>query len=105
MDLSALARYLVFPLQSAAVILVAVFSFLLVLATAAGLIGIPLGAIALLWFAKYAFVLLDAAMEGAKQPPVLSAEMVNPANEQRPMVLLSMSIAIYYGAAQSSYWF
>jgi len=108
MDLSALSlypgRYLLFPLRSASLILIAIFSFLLMLASGAGLIGIPLGCIASLWFAKYAFVLMDSAMEGAKEPPVLSAEMVNPVDEQRPIVLVLMVAAVYSLASAASYW-
>jgi len=103
MDLAALVRYLLFPLRSASLILIAIFSFLLVLASVAGLIGMPLGAIVALWFAKYAFVLLDSTMEGAQEPPVLSAEMVNPVDEQRPTVLMLMVAAVYFLANAVSY--
>lgn len=109
MDLSALilypGRYLLFPLRSASLILIAIFSLLLVVATFAGFLGIPLGAIVSLWFAKYAFVLLDSAMEGAQEPPVLSAEMVNPVDEQRPIVLMLMAAAVYFLANAVSYRF
>src|SRR5690242_7647088 len=51
----------------------------------AGLPGIPLAAILVSWFFKYCFVVLDAALAGHDELPVLSVEMVNPFDEQRPL--------------------
>ena len=78
-------RYLLFPLRGAALVLVVSFTLGQVLAVRAGLLGIPLAVILVSWFFKYCFVLLDAIVAGEEEPPVLSAEMVNPVSEQRPL--------------------
>ena len=49
------------------------------------MMGIFLGLLLLSWFFKYCFILLDAIVTGAHEPPVLSIEMVNPVDEQRPL--------------------
>jgi hypothetical protein len=66
---------------------VATFSVGLVVASKAGLMGIPLGVLLLSWFFKYGFVMLDSIVAGEAEPPVLSIEMVNPISEQRPLAL------------------
>lgn len=66
-------------------VLIATFTFLLLLAIRARLVGIPLAIVVVSWFFKYCFVLLDAAIAGNDEPPVLSIEMVNPFDEQRPL--------------------
>jgi len=81
------------------------FSCALAVASMAGFFGIPLGFILISWFFKYSFVLLDSAAEGATEPPVLSVEMINPVNEQRPFVLLLLAIAIFFLSDTASYWF
>jgi hypothetical protein len=65
------------------------------LALRAGLLGIPLLAIVVSWFAKYAFVLLEATANG-RPAPVLSVEMVNPWDEHRPVAAL-LVVAIVIG--------
>jgi hypothetical protein len=40
------------------------------------------------WFFKYAYVLLDSVANGIDRPPVLSVEMLNPIDEQRPLAQL-----------------
>jgi len=42
------------------------------------------------WFFKYCFALLDAAISGAAEPPVLSVEIVSPFEEQRPLAQLAL---------------
>lgn len=59
MGAAAILRYLAIPLRMAPLLLIGTFSLLLVLATKAGFLGIPLGLILLSWFTKYAFVLID----------------------------------------------
>ena len=78
-------RYLLYPLRGAALILVAVFTVGWIVAFKAGLMGIPLALLLTSWFFKYGFILLDAIVTGAEEPPVLSIEMVNPVDEQRPL--------------------
>jgi hypothetical protein len=104
MGAAAIFRYLAMPLQTAPLLLIGIFSILLVVAAKAGLIGIPLGLILLSWFSKYSFVLMDRLAEGVAEPPVLSTEMVNPLDEQRPMILLLMAIGLFYASDAASYW-
>lgn len=81
-----MTRYLLMPLRSTPLILTALFAVLEDLAQSAGYLGIPLYAILLSWFFKYCYVLLDNVVAGEDELPVLSVEMVNPVNEQRPLV-------------------
>jgi hypothetical protein len=97
-------RYLAMPLRTAPLLLIGTFSILLVVAAKAGIVGIPLALILLSWFSKYSFVLMDRLAEGVTEPPVLSTEMVNPLDEQRPMILLLMAIGLFYATDSASYW-
>ncbi len=97
-------KYLLTPLRGASLILIVLFSFLLLLAAKGGLMGLPLALIVLSWFFKYGFALLDKVADGVSEPPVLSYEMVNPANESRPLGLLAI-VGVFYittGMLQSS---
>jgi hypothetical protein len=104
MGAAAILRYLAIPLRTAPLLLIGIFSVLLFLAFYAGFLGIPLGLILLSWFSKYSFVLMDRLAEGVVEPPVLSTEMVNPLDEQRPVILLVMLIGIFYGSSAAGYW-
>jgi hypothetical protein len=104
MSAAAILRYLAIPLRLAPLLLIGTFSLLLILAMKAGLFGIPLGLIILSWFTKYSFVLMDHLAEGVIEPPVLSIEMVNPLSEQRPMIMLLLTIGLFYASNAASYW-
>ena len=78
-------RYFRFPLHGTAVILVATFTFGFPLTVKAGIGGILLAIVLVSWFSKYCFVRLDAIVNGEDEAPVLSAEMLNPVDEQRPV--------------------
>jgi hypothetical protein len=104
MSAAAILRYLAIPLRMAPLLLIGTFSVLLILALKARLLGIPLGLILLSWFTKYSFVLMDRLAEGVTEPPVLSIEMVNPLSEQRPMVMLGLTIGLFYASNAASYW-
>jgi hypothetical protein len=104
MSAAAILRYLAIPLRMAPLLLIGTFSVLLILAMKAGLLGIPLGLIILSWFTKYSFVLMDHLADGVVEPPVLSIEMVNPLSEQRPMIMLLMTIGLFYASDAASYW-
>jgi hypothetical protein len=80
-------RYLFLPFHMTPLLLVATFSIGLIIASKAGLAGIPLAFVLISWFFKYCFVLLDSIITGDEEPPVLSVEMVNPLSEQRPLVI------------------
>lgn len=86
-------RYLLLPFHGTPLLLVVTFSIGLVVASKAGLMGIPLGFLLLSWFFKYCFVLLDSIVAGDTEPPVLSIEMVNPISEQRPLALALLIVA------------
>lgn len=97
-----LLALLLLPLRPAPLLLIVSFALGLTLAARAGLLGLLLALILLSWFFKYAYVLLDTTARGFDEPPVLSVEMVNPANEQRPLGQL-LIIGVFYagtGAAQ-----
>lgn len=68
--------------------MIVIFALLLALALKAGLIGIPLGLLINSWFFKYAFILFDHTTRGFDEPPVLDIKMMNPLDEQRPLVQL-----------------
>jgi hypothetical protein len=104
MGAAAIIRYLAMPLRTAPLLLIGTFSILLIVAARAGIVGIPLGLILLSWFSKYSFVLMDRLAAGVVEPPVLSTEMVNPLDEQRPMILLLMAIGLFYATDSASYW-
>jgi hypothetical protein len=104
MGVAAILRYLAIPLRTAPLLLIGTFSVLLVVAARAGIVGIPLALIVLSWFSKYSFVLMDHLADGVAEPPVLSIEMVNPLSEQRPMILLLMTIGLFYASDAASYW-
>lgn len=78
-------RYVLFPFKGGALALVITFTLGLMLALRAGLFGLALGIALVSWFFKYCFILLDAIITGADEPPVLSTEMINPVDEQRPV--------------------
>jgi hypothetical protein len=78
-------RYVLFPFRGGALVLLITFTLGQELAFHAGFMGIPLAVALLSWFFKYCFILLDSIVTGASEPPVLSVEMINPINEQRPL--------------------
>ena len=85
MTLSSLLTHLRRPLRPAPLLLIVAFAYFSHLPLVRGLLGLPLRLIVLSWFLKYAFVVLDTAARGLGEPPVLSLEMVNPLDEQRPL--------------------
>jgi hypothetical protein len=88
-------RYLLYPLRGGALVLVITFTLGWIAVFQARLTGILLALLLTSWFFKYCFVLLDALIAGAEEPPVLSVEMVNPVDEQRP---LAQAVLIAGGA-------
>ena len=90
-------RYLAAPARGVPLTLVFVFALGLALATKVGLLGLPLALMLTSWTFKYAFVSFDAVSRGFDQLPVLSVDMINPANEQRPLGMLLIAL-VFYGA-------
>ena len=79
-----LLRYLIRPLEATTVMLIILFTMGFEFAVHGGIYGLIMGFLMLSWFFKYAYVLVDAAANGVEKPPVLSVEMLNPVDEQRP---------------------
>jgi len=90
-------HYLAAAARPAPLSLVVLFGIGLSLATTAGLLGVPLALLLLSWTSKYGFVCFDAISRGQSEPPVLSIEMVNPADEQRPLGTL-LIVGVFYAA-------
>lgn len=84
-DAFGMASYLLLPWHLTVLMLVAVLTFGLMIAIVAGLFGFIVAAFIVSWFFKYCFALLDAIVSGRREPPVLSAEMISPLDEQRPL--------------------
>jgi hypothetical protein len=80
-----MTRYLLMPFRSVSLILVATFVILWKFAFMAGIFGIPLDLILVSWFFKYCYALLDTVVAGHEELPVMSVEMLNPVDEQRPL--------------------
>jgi hypothetical protein len=80
-----MTRYLLMPFHATPLILVAVFTIVWAYAIKGGMFGIPADIILASWFSKYCYVLLDSVVAGHKELPVLSVEMLNPVDEQRPL--------------------
>lgn len=90
-------RYLAVPARPVPLVLVVVFSVGLTFASFGGLLGLPLLLILWSWTFKYGFITFDAVSRGFSEPPVLSLEMVNPVNEQRPLGMLAI-VLVFFGA-------
>ena len=88
-------KYLLIPLRGTALVLIVTFSILLFIAANGGLLGLPLALLVVSWFFKYGFALLDQVADGVHEPPVLSYEMINPANESRPLGLVLIVVVFY----------
>jgi hypothetical protein len=89
-----LLHHLIRPARGGALALVIVFGILLTVAASAGLPGLPLGLILLSWFFKYAYILFDHVVRGFDEPPTLDISMVNPVNEQRPLLQLLIVVIV-----------
>ncbi|HEV2702183.1 MAG TPA: hypothetical protein VGV09_11165 [Steroidobacteraceae bacterium] len=82
-----MTRYFLMPFHAAPLILVVILTILWTYLIKLGkFLGIPADFLLLSWFFKYCFVLLDAVVAGHKELPVLSIEMLNPVDEQRPLI-------------------
>ncbi len=82
-----MTRYLLMPFHVAPLILVIILGILWTYMIKLGkFFGIPGDFILLSWFFKYCYALLDAVVAGHRELPVLSVEMLNPVDEQRPLI-------------------
>jgi hypothetical protein len=90
-------RYLLLPAHTVGLMFIAMVTVGLTLCSAAGFFGLPVLVILLSWTCKYAYVLLEQVAHGAREPPVLSIEMVNPAAELRPWLQLAIIGVVFFG--------
>src|ERR1700722_711192 len=88
-------HYLVLIARPTVVYLVGALTLGFVLALSVGLAGIVLALLLLIWLFNYASVLREHIANGAREPPVLAVEMLNPVNEQRPLLQLAIVLLVY----------
>src|SRR5580658_3298476 len=95
MSPSSFLRYLLLPATNFTVLVfIAVVSLAFALALHAGFLGWPLSALLSSWVFNYGFVLLEAIANGAREPPVLAIEMLNPLHEWRPVFQLALVLIV-----------
>jgi hypothetical protein len=94
MSATQLLRYALWPLKTASLLVIIVFSLLLWLAKGAVLLGLPLAIALVTGFANYSLVFLDSIADGAAEPPVLSVEMMNLVNAGRAVLLLAVIVLL-----------
>jgi hypothetical protein len=92
-------RYLRLPLHKAPLLLIGTFSIVLTFFVQGGLFGLYIAVVLASFLFAYGFALLDAAVHGRTEPPVLSFEMVSPV-ERRSLALLALLLAFYFVTAQ-----
>jgi hypothetical protein len=95
MPISDFVRYLLLPARPTVLFLIAALSLGFLLALHGGLLGIVLALLLLTWLFNYSYVLLEQIANGAREPPVLAIEMLNPVNEQRPLLQLAIVLVVY----------
>ncbi len=94
--MQAIHSHLLRPLKGGSPSLIVIFAIGLTIAESAGWFGLALGLILLSWYSKYAFILFDHVVSGVEEPPALDIQMVNPANEQRPLAMLCILAGMYW---------
>lgn len=85
-----MTRFLLMPFKPTVLMLVALWTVFFAILEFAGMIGALIAVVPVSWFFKYCFVLLDAAIAGDEEPPVLDIDMVNVLSEQRPLAALAI---------------
>lgn len=96
--------FIAVPARTAPLLVILTFSLLLFLAFRASLLGIPLGLLLLTGFFNYTFVLMDSAINGDAEPPVLSMEMMNPLSTPRSLLLLALVLVVFFTSRAAAYW-
>jgi hypothetical protein len=87
-------RYLLMPAHATVLIFIAVLSIGFSLSLKAGFMGIPLAMLLLSALFSYGYVLLEKIAHGAREPPVLAVEMLNPAHAPRPLFQLAVVLMV-----------
>lgn len=85
-----LLGYLLLPARPAGLMLIAVLTLGFAFCGTAGIFGVPMFLVLASWLCIYGYVLLEHVAHGAREPPVLSLDMVNPVSEHRPLVQLAI---------------
>src|SRR3984957_2140696 len=88
-------HYLLLIARPTVMYLVGALTLGFVLALSVGLAGIVLALLLLTWLFNYSYVLLEHIANGAREPPVLAAEMLTSVNEQRPLAQLAIVLLVY----------
>ena len=86
-----LLRILLVPFSATTLMLVAVFSVLLAFFGSAGFYGLFAQLFLQIWVIKYCYVVIEHIADGAKEPPVMTEDMLSPL-EMRPWVQLAIVI-------------
>ena len=95
-----MTRYLLMPLRSTPLILVAIFGVLWDFAIMAKFTGIPADFILVSWFFKYCFVLLDSVVAGHEELPVGNRGPLSASLSVAQVVGENESISSYSGHLQ-----
>jgi hypothetical protein len=104
MQLSRVAHYLAVPAQAVPATFIVVFALLMWLASAAGIFGMWLGVLLFFGFIRYSFAVVEAITAGARELPVLSIEMLNPAGEMRSVIVLVLAAGTFFATGAAAYW-
>jgi len=94
-------QFLAVPSRAASLLLIAICSILLAIASFVGMFGVPLALIMLACFFKYGLVTVEHVAAGRPGAPVLDVDMVHPLEQKKSLVLLlitGMFFAIYWAA-------
>jgi hypothetical protein len=95
-----------YPLLTAPLLVIVIFSGLIWIAIKAGLLGIWLGILLIAGVFNYGFVLLERASVGAEPPP-LAIELMNPISSGRTLMLLAtctVMAGICFASASFATW-
>jgi hypothetical protein len=94
----AFLRQLARPLDLTSIVLIVALTAGYNIGLRAGFYGALLILLLSSWFFKFAYVLLDSVANGRKDTPVMSVEMLNPVDEQRPLAQLIICAIFAWGA-------
>jgi hypothetical protein len=88
-------RYLLLPAKPAGLLFIGVETLGLKLCSLSWLFGLPLLLVLLSCLYSYGYVLLEQVAHGAREPPVLDLEMVNPLSQGRPLLQLGIVLVLF----------
>jgi hypothetical protein len=94
MPMRSFLHYLLLPARPPVLFLIAALTLGFLLALTVRQVGILLALLLLSWLFNYAYVLLEHIANGAREPPVVAIEMLNPLNEQRPLMQLAIVVVV-----------